>query len=114
MQRLRRYASYVAVLVFLTSGPVGALHVASELGGGSAPVSTDTSVRHTHTPDTQPDRGCVACHLLQHVRVPEQAGTVLGADAQPGARQLPPDAHPPLFALVAQLPARAPPAPALA
>jgi hypothetical protein len=112
MQQLRRFASFVAMLVFLTSGPLGAWHVASELVPAAPchPVAAGSAVSDAHDLHGVPEgTPCVACHLLQHVRGPLSAVATIGDRPMRQVRLVAPDAFPTQLALLDLLPARAPP-----
>ena len=112
MSGFRRYASLVAMLVFLTSGPLGAWHVAPEMVTAPPchPVVPGQAISDAHDLVSVPDGAtCVACHLLQHVRGRVSAvATASDTTAQP-SRLFTLDAFPRQLALADLLPARAPP-----
>lgn len=113
MSGFRRYASLVAMLVFLTSGPLGAWHVATEMVAPPPchPVASGQAISDAHDLVSVPDgASCVACHLLQHVRGRLSAVATAGGPAARPARLLTLDAFPRQLALADFLPARAPPA----
>ncbi len=112
MSGFRRYASLVAMLVFLTSGPLGAWHVATEMVAPPPchPVASGQAISDAHDLVSVPDgASCVACHLLQHVRGRVSAvATASDTTARP-SRLVTLDAFPLQLALADLLPARAPP-----
>ena len=86
MQFFRRYASLIAALVFVTSGPLAAWHVAREAVPRSpcAMAAGVATLAAAHGVESVPDgTGCLACHLLQQVRVPV-AAVVAGVPASTG------------------------------
>ncbi len=116
MQFFRRYAWCIAALVFLTSGPLAAWHVAGETvrlsPRGMGVVGTAT-VAEAHDLRSVPEgTGCLVCHLLQQVRMVVAVAGVPASTCRP-ATQASVDQTPRDLAVADRLPARSPP-PALA